>query len=82
MIANLLPHLAEHADKLAFIKSSVTVGATHDISILKLNTGDLNPGRPSLGAWVSYALGSANPKLPPYVVLYNSDREPSAGSQN
>ncbi|MCV2355672.1 DUF1501 domain-containing protein [Paucibacter sp. B2R-40] len=80
--SNLLPNLAEHADKIAFIKSSVTVGATHDISILKLNTGDLNPGRPSLGAWVSYALGSANPNLPPYVVLYNSDREPSAGSQN
>ena len=63
--SNLLPNLAEHADKMAFIKSSVTVGATHDISILKLNTGDLNPGRPSLGAWISYALGSANPDLPP-----------------
>ncbi len=80
--SDLLPNLAEHADKLAFIKSSVTVGATHDISILKLNTGDLSPGRPSLGAWVAYALGSANPDLPPYVVLYDGDREPSAGSQN
>lgn len=80
--SNLLPNLAEHADKLAFIKSSVTVGATHDISILKLNTGDLNPGRPSLGAWIVYALGSANPDLPPYVVLYDGNREPSAGSQN
>jgi hypothetical protein len=80
--SDLLPNLAQHADKLAFIKSSVTVGATHDISILKLNTGDLNPGRPSLGAWISYALGTANPDLPPYVVLYNGDREPSAGSQN
>jgi len=80
--SNLLPNLAEHADKLAFIKSSVTVGATHDISILKLNTGDLSPGRPSLGAWVTYALGSANPDLPPYVVLYDGDREPTAGSQN
>ena len=80
--SNLVPNLAEHADKLTFIKSSVTVGATHDISILKLNTGDLNPGRPSLGAWVAYALGTANPDLPPYVVLYNGDREPSAGSQN
>lgn len=80
--SNLLPNLAQHADKLAFIKSSVTIGATHDISILKLNTGDLNPGRPSLGAWITYALGSANPDLPPYVVLYNGDREPTAGSQN
>lgn len=80
--SNLLPNLAQHADKLTFIKSSVTVGATHDISILKLNTGDLNPGRPSLGAWIAYALGSANPDLPPYVVLYNGDREPRAGSAN
>lgn len=80
--SNLLPNLGEHADKMAFIKSSVTVGATHDISILKLNTGDLSPGRPSLGAWVVYALGSANPDLPPYVVLYDGEREPTAGSQN
>lgn len=80
--SNLLPNLAEHGDKMAFIKSSVTVGATHDISILKLNSGDLNPGRPALGAWVSRALGSANRDLPPYVVLYNGDREPTAGSQN
>ena len=80
--SNLLPNLAEHADKLTFIKSSTTVGATHDISILKLNTGDVNPGRPSLGAWITYALGSANADLPPYVVLYNGDREPSAGSVN
>lgn len=80
--SNLLPNLAQHADKLTFIKSSTTVGATHDISILKLNTGDLNPGRPSLGAWINYALGSANADLPSYVVLYNGDREPQAGSVN
>lgn len=80
--SDLLPNLAQHADKLAFIKSSVTVGATHNISILKLNTGDLNPGRPSLGAWVSYALGSANPDLPSYVVLYNDKKEPTGGSIN
>jgi hypothetical protein len=80
--SDLVPNIAQHADKIAFIKSSVTIGATHDISILKLNTGDLNPGRPSLGAWITYALGSANPDLPPYVVLYNGDREPQAGSVN
>ena len=80
--SDLLPNIAQHADKLAFIKSSVTVGATHDISILKLNTGGLNPGRPSLGAWVQYALGTANPDLPAYVVLYNGKREPTGGSVN
>ena len=80
--SDLLPNLAQHADKFAFIKSSTTIGATHDISIMKLNTGDLNPGRPTLGAWVSYALGSANPDLPPYVVLYAGKREPRGGGVN
>ena len=80
--SDLVPNIAQHADSLTFIKSSMTVGATHDISILKLNTGDLNPGRPSLGAWITYALGTANPDLPPYVVLYNGKSEPSAGSVN
>jgi len=80
--SDLLPNLAQQADDLAFIKASKTIGATHDISVLKLNTGDLNPGRPSLGAWVQYALGSANPDLPAYVVLYSGRREPEAGSVN
>ncbi|MCD2450473.1 DUF1501 domain-containing protein [Methylicorpusculum oleiharenae] len=80
--SDLLPNLARHADDLAFIKSSVTVGATHDISIMKLNSGGLNPGRPTLGAWVQYALGTANPNLPAYVVLYNDTREPRGGVTN
>jgi hypothetical protein len=75
-------NIGEHADKIAFVKNSITVGATHDISILKLNTGDVQPGRPSLGAWVTYALGSANPDLPAYVVLYDGKREPTGGSVN
>jgi Protein of unknown function (DUF1501) len=80
--SDLLPNLSAHSDKINFIKSSVTIGATHDISILKLNTGDLNPGRPTLGAWITYALGSGNSNLPPYIVLYGGDKEPSAGSVN
>jgi hypothetical protein len=80
--SDLLPNLSAHADKLNFIKSSTTIGATHDISVLKLNTGDLNPGRPSLGSWVQYALGSANADLPAYVVLYNDKKEPRGGSIN
>ncbi len=80
--SDLLPNLAQRADDLAFIKSSVTIGATHDISILKLNTGDLNPGRPSLGSWIQYALGAANPNLPAYVVLYNDSKEPRGGAIN
>jgi hypothetical protein len=77
-----LPHLAQRADDLAFIKSSVTIGATHDISVLKLNTGALTPGRPSLGAWIQYALGSANRDLPAYIVLSNGGRGLEGGSVN
>ncbi|MDB6061392.1 MAG: hypothetical protein JWM78_1495 [Verrucomicrobiaceae bacterium] len=76
--SDLLPNLGEHADKIAFIKSSTTIGATHEISVLKLNTGSLTPGRPSLGAWVTYALGSANPDLPAYVVLYTTRKNRAA----
>lgn len=81
-VSDWLPNLAQHVDKLAFIKSSVTIGATHNISVLKLNTGDLVPGRPSLGAWVTYALGSNNPDLPAYVVLSNGGRGLEGGSVN
>lgn len=77
-----MPNLAKRADDIAFIKSSVTVGATHNISILKLNTGDVVPGRPSLGAWVTYALGSKNPDLPAYVVLSSGGRGLEGGSVN
>jgi len=80
--SDLVPNLAQHADKINFIKASTTIGATHDISILKLNTGDLNPGRPTLGAWIAYALGAANRDLPPYVVLYGGNKEPRAGAVN
>ena len=47
-----------------------------------MNTGDTSPGRPSLGAWVTYALGSANPDLPAYVVLYSGKKEPQGGWVN
>src|SRR5580698_239130 len=57
--SDLLPNLSEHADELAFIKASTTIGATHDISVLKMNTGDLRPGRPSLGAWVAFRPGAS-----------------------
>jgi len=80
--SDFLPNLAQHADELAYIHSSVTIGATHDISVIKLNTGALTPGRPALGAWIQYALGSANPDLPGYVVLSNGGRGLESGSVN
>lgn len=80
--SDLVPNIGQHADKLAFIRSSVTIGATHDLSVLKLNTGSVNPGRPSLGAWIQYALGSANRNLPAYIVLSNGGRGLEGGNIN
>jgi hypothetical protein len=81
-ISDLLPNLSRHVDDIAFIHNSTTVGATHDISTIKLNTGALTPGRPSLGAWIQYALGSANADLPAYIVLSNGGRGLESGSVN
>ena len=68
-VSDFLPNLAEQVDSIAFLKGCKTEGATHIISSLKLHTAGLVPGRPALGAWVQYALGSANPDLPAFVVL-------------
>ncbi|AXQ28475.1 DUF1501 domain-containing protein [Solimonas sp. K1W22B-7] len=80
--SDLLPNLGTHADELAFIHSMETIGATHDISTMLLNSSGAVPGRPTLGAWVTYALGSGNPNLPPYVVLSNGGRGLAGGSVN
>ncbi|HEY0687282.1 MAG TPA: DUF1501 domain-containing protein [Steroidobacter sp.] len=68
-ISDLLPNLARQVDRIAFLKGSKTEGSTHVISSLKLHTSGLVPGRPALGAWVQYGLGSANRDLPAFVVL-------------
>jgi hypothetical protein len=68
-VSDLLPNIANHVDDIAFLKGCKTEGSTHVISSLKLHTSSLVPGRPALGAWVTYGLGSANPDLPPFVVL-------------
>jgi hypothetical protein len=68
-VSDLLPNLSKHVDDIAFLKGCKTEGSTHVISSLKLHTSALVPGRPSLGAWITYGLGSGNPDLPPFVVL-------------
>ena len=68
-VSDLLPNIAKHVDNISFLKGCKTEGSTHVISSLKLHTSALTPGRPSLGAWITYGLGSANPDLPAFVVL-------------
>ncbi len=68
-VSDWLPNLATQVDHIAFLKGTKTEGSTHVISSLKLHTSGLTPGRPALGAWIEYGLGSANPDLPAFVVL-------------
>ena len=73
-ISELMPHTAKMADELCFIRSMHTEHINHDPAITFFQTGHQLPGRPSMGAWLSYGLGSANENLPGFVVLISKDR--------
>ena len=68
-ISELLPHLSRHADKLCVIRSIHTDNPNHGPALLLMNNGTISPTVPSLGAWLSYGLGTENENLPGYVVL-------------
>ncbi len=80
-ISDWFPHLARHADELCVIRSCWANGLNHVGSVSQMNTGAVLPGRPSLGAWVSYGLGSENENLPAFVVLLDGG-DPPGGSKN
>ena len=63
-MSDLLPHTAKIADELCFVKSAYTEAINHDPAITFFQTGSQLAGRPSMGAWLSYGLGSANENLP------------------
>jgi hypothetical protein len=69
LISELLPHHAKIVDDIAIVKSVYTEAINHDPAITFIQTGFQQPGRPSMGAWVSYGLGSENQNLPAFVVL-------------
>ncbi len=68
-VSNLMPHTARVADNLCFIKSMHTEAINHDPAITFFQTGAQLAGRPSMGTWVTYGLGSENRDLPGFVVL-------------
>jgi hypothetical protein len=68
-VSELMPHTARVADELCFVKSVHTEAINHDPAITFIQTGAQLAGRPSMGAWVSYGLGSENRDLPAFVVL-------------
>jgi hypothetical protein len=80
-VSDLLPHIARVADKLCVVRSMVGELPLHGQQNLLLHTGRILGQAPSLGAWVSYGLGSENRNLPGYVVL-NNDWVPNGGLEN
>jgi hypothetical protein len=78
-ISEIFPKLAECADDLCVIRSMYTDRPNHEPSLYLLNSGDKFPGRPSMGSWVTYGLGTENQNLPGFVVLCPG--APVVGSQ-
>ncbi len=70
-VSELLPHTATVVKELCVVKSMWTEAINHDPATTFIQTGSQLPGRPSMGAWVSYGLGSMNEDLPTYVVLHS-----------
>jgi hypothetical protein len=68
-MSDLLPHMSKITDKLCMVRSMVTEAINHDPAITFCQTGSQLAGRPSIGSWVSYGLGSENRDLPAYIVL-------------
>ena len=68
-VSELYPWTAKIADHLTVIKSLHTEAINHEPAILQLTTGNMFPGKPSLGSWLSYGLGAVNDELPTFVVL-------------
>lgn len=68
-VSDALPHFAQQVDQVTMVRSLHTTNLTHEPALYKIHSGSEFIGRPSLGAWVSYGLGTENQNLPAYVVL-------------
>jgi uncharacterized protein (DUF1501 family) len=73
-VSDLMPRTAKVVDEMCFVKSVYTEAINHDPAITFFQTGSQLAGRPSMGAWLSYGLGSLNENLPAFVVLISKDR--------
>ncbi|MGH9629865.1 MAG: DUF1501 domain-containing protein, partial [Bryobacteraceae bacterium] len=79
-ISELLPHTATIADEITLIRSMYTEHNNHSEGLIMLQTGKIFPGRPTTGAWISYALGTENQNLPAFVVLRDPEGYNTNGS--
>ena len=73
-ISELLPYTSQIVDELCLVKSMYTEAINHDPAITFIQTGSQFPGRPSIGSWLNYGLGSDNQNLPAFVVLVTKNK--------
>src|SRR5262245_48850677 len=81
-VSDWYPHVARCADDLAVIRSCIQDGINHSGGVCQMNTGSTLAGRPSLGSWVSYGLGTENANLPSFVVLQDNPATVVNGPRN
>jgi hypothetical protein len=74
-VSELIPHIASIVDDICIVKTVNTEAINHDPAITFIQTGFQQPGRPCMGAWLSYGLGALNQNLPAFVVMISSGKE-------
>jgi hypothetical protein len=79
-MASILPHLGSIADDVCLVRSMFSEHNNHTEGLVLLNTGKIFPGRPALGSWVSYGLGTENQNLPAYIVLRDPEGYNTSGT--
>lgn len=82
MISDLFPHVGSMADDISFIHSMEAESPIHGSAMLMMNSGSLISGKPSLGTWINYGLGSFNESLPGFVVMLDQSGGPISGAKN
>lgn len=82
MISDYFPRVREHADKLALIRSCHTDSHAHGSALVAMNTGSTFIGKPAIGSWAVYGLGTPNRNLPGYVVMLDRRGGPISGQPN
>ena len=71
-VSEIFPNMAEHVDDMAFMHGCFTETNNHSPALFQVNTGFSRMGFPSVGAWVTYGLGSVSQNLPAFVVMYDT----------
>jgi hypothetical protein len=81
-VSELFPNVATCVDDIAFVHSMIADSPIHGSAMLMMNSGSLISGKPSLGSWLNYGLGSVNDNLPGYVVMLDKTGGPISGAKN